>query len=155
DALQRTSFFRAERPQAVFARHQEQDTADQFRWLAHTLRPSRGTSAGATGELAASSERRGLFALYPRLLAEDAGDRWLVDAARGAEDELIPGNPHERPAMNRMIFTALSAFAVTASAWAQTPAAKPDERTLSDAYVYLLGRTLVIRQEHMDRRGAG
>jgi hypothetical protein len=39
-------------------------------------------------------------------------------------------------------------------AWGQTPA-KPDEKTLSDAYTYLLGRTLAIRQEHIDRRGDG
>jgi hypothetical protein len=32
---------------------------------------------------------------------------------------------------------------------------KADEKTLSDAYIYLLGRALVIRQEHMDRRGDG
>ena len=27
---------------------------------------------------------------------------------------------------------------------------KPDEKTIADAYIYLLGRALVIRQEHMD-----
>jgi hypothetical protein len=31
-----------------------------------------------------------------------------------------------------------------------TPSA-PDDRLLADAYVYLLGRVLVIRQEHVDR----
>jgi hypothetical protein len=31
----------------------------------------------------------------------------------------------------------------------------PDEQTISDAYVYLLGRTLVIRQEHIDRNAKG
>jgi hypothetical protein len=46
----------------------------------------------------------------------------------------------------------LGVVTVAASAWAQTPPAKPDEKTLSDAYTYLLGRALVIRQEHMDRR---
>ncbi len=44
---------------------------------------------------------------------------------------------------------------IAGSAWAQMPAAKPDEKTLADAYTYLLGRMLVIRQEHMDRRGNG
>lgn len=32
---------------------------------------------------------------------------------------------------------------------------EPDERTITDAYVYLLGRVLAIRQEHMDRAGKG
>jgi hypothetical protein len=31
----------------------------------------------------------------------------------------------------------------------------PDEKTIADAYTYLLGRMLVIRQEHMDRKGDG
>jgi hypothetical protein len=31
----------------------------------------------------------------------------------------------------------------------------PDEKTIIDAYTYLLGRMLVIRQEHMDRKGDG
>jgi len=31
----------------------------------------------------------------------------------------------------------------------------PDEKTIVDAYTYLLGRMLVIRQEHMDRKGDG
>jgi hypothetical protein len=30
---------------------------------------------------------------------------------------------------------------------------QPDEKTLSEAYTYLLGRVLVIRQKHKDRRG--
>jgi hypothetical protein len=30
-----------------------------------------------------------------------------------------------------------------------------DEETLSDAYIYLLARALVIRQEHIDRRSDG
>jgi hypothetical protein len=49
----------------------------------------------------------------------------------------------------------LSAVAITTSAWAQTTPAKPDEKTLADAYTYLLGRALTIRQEHIDRRGDG
>ena len=31
----------------------------------------------------------------------------------------------------------------------------PDEPTIADAYVYLLARTLVIRQEHMDLQAEG
>jgi hypothetical protein len=31
----------------------------------------------------------------------------------------------------------------------------PDEKTIVDAYTYLLGRMLVIRQEHMDRKADG
>jgi hypothetical protein len=42
---------------------------------------------------------------------------------------------------------------LTASASAQGPTrvAVPDDAAISDAYIYLLGRVLVIRQEHMDR----
>ncbi|HYS67585.1 MAG TPA: DUF1214 domain-containing protein [Paraburkholderia sp.] len=41
-------------------------------------------------------------------------------------------------------------------AQAQTAAvAKPDEHTVTDAYIYLLGRLLVIRQEQMDRKAPG
>ena len=32
---------------------------------------------------------------------------------------------------------------------------KPDAQTIADAYVYLLGRALVIRQEHFDLDGTG
>jgi hypothetical protein len=35
------------------------------------------------------------------------------------------------------------------------PAPKPDDRTIADAYIYLLGRALVIRQEHTDLRQPG
>src|SRR6476661_645760 len=55
--------------------------------------------------------------------------------------------------MKRLVLATLGAVAITTSAWAQTPPAKPNEKTLSEAYTYLLGRALVIRQEHMDRRG--
>src|SRR5205823_1844692 len=37
DALQRAPFLRAEPPQALFARHQEQDAENQPGWLAHIL----------------------------------------------------------------------------------------------------------------------
>lgn len=33
--------------------------------------------------------------------------------------------------------------------------AEPDKRTITDAYTYLLGRMLVIRQEHIDRGASG
>lgn len=33
--------------------------------------------------------------------------------------------------------------------------AKPTEQDLRDAYVYFLGRALVIRQEHIDLKGEG
>ena len=38
---------------------------------------------------------------------------------------------------------------------ATTTGPTPDEQTIYDAYTYLLGRMLVIRQEHMDRGGDG
>ena len=34
-------------------------------------------------------------------------------------------------------------------------ATKPDPQTIADAYIYLLGRALIIRQEHVDLRGTG
>jgi hypothetical protein len=55
--------------------------------------------------------------------------------------------------MKKIVLATLGVAAIMASAWAQTPPARPDEKTLSDAYIYLLGRALVIRQEHIDRRG--
>jgi len=75
-----------------------------------------------------------------------------MDAARGAESKLTL--KRMRPAIKKIVLATLGVVAIT-SAWAQTPPAKPDEKTLADAYTYLLGRALVIRQEHMDRRGAG
>lgn len=55
--------------------------------------------------------------------------------------------------MKKIILAILAAAAITGSAWGATPPAKPDEKTVADAYIYLLGRALVIRQEHIDRRG--
>lgn len=49
----------------------------------------------------------------------------------------------------------LAAFTVPLPASAQTATARPDDRTVADAWVYLLGRVLVIRQEHIDRGGPG
>lgn len=41
---------------------------------------------------------------------------------------------------------------MTTLSLARTIAAPPEERVIADAYVYLMGRTLVIRQEHTDLR---
>lgn len=52
----------------------------------------------------------------------------------------------------------IAAALVLQLGFASCPAARaaaPDEQTVADAYVYLLGRALVIRQEHMDRKGDG
>jgi len=57
----------------------------------------------------------------------------------------------------RQIVAGMAAFALIGSAIpaaAQQPAA-PDEKTVADAYVYLLGRALVIRQEQIDGKGEG
>jgi hypothetical protein len=49
---------------------------------------------------------------------------------------------------------AISCLLGIAIAQAASPSpAAPDEKTVEEAYVYLLGRTLVIRQEHSDRKG--
>jgi hypothetical protein len=52
---------------------------------------------------------------------------------------------------------ALSSVLLTASTSAQEHARPPapDDTTISDAYIYLLGRVLVIRQEYMDRGATG
>jgi hypothetical protein len=57
--------------------------------------------------------------------------------------------------MIRMVLAALTLTCATTLAVAQPLLRAPDERTVADAYVYLLGRALVIRQEHIDRRGEG
>jgi hypothetical protein len=38
--------------------------------------------------------------------------------------------------MKRIVLAAVGVVAMAASAWAQTPSAKPDEKTLFDAYNY-------------------
>jgi hypothetical protein len=43
---------------------------------------------------------------------------------------------------------------LNATSFAQI-AVKPDEKTITEAYIYLLGRVLVIRQENMDRSAPG
>src|SRR5882672_1026282 len=50
--------------------------------------------------------------------------------------------------MKRILLAVLSLWV---SALSAQPA--PDDRTIVDAYVYLLGRMFVIRQEHLDRKG--
>ncbi len=56
----------------------------------------------------------------------------------------------------KTLFAMLALTFLTApAAFAQQAAAKPDDQTISDAYIYLLGRALVIRQEHIDRKGEG
>jgi hypothetical protein len=51
----------------------------------------------------------------------------------------------------------LSCALLATSAFAQGPVRQPtpDDNTITDAYIYLLGRVLVIRQENMDRGAAG
>ncbi|WP_312942984.1 DUF1214 domain-containing protein [Agrobacterium pusense] len=54
------------------------------------------------------------------------------------------------------MLAALSALGVTGvSGFAETDARKPSDETIRDAYVYLLGRVLVLRQEQIDRGGDG
>jgi hypothetical protein len=53
----------------------------------------------------------------------------------------------------KLVGLALCCLSGTAIAQAASPQpAAPDEKTVADAYIYLLGRTLVIRQEHIDRK---
>jgi hypothetical protein len=50
---------------------------------------------------------------------------------------------------------AILCTATTADAQAPARAPSPDDNTIADAYIYLLSRALVIRQEHMDRGAPG
>ena len=66
----------------------------------------------------------------------------------------------KRPASMRTVAfclsTALVALSLSVATRSQAaPVPKPDDNTVTDAYVYLLGRALTIRQEHMDRKGEG
>ena len=54
-----------------------------------------------------------------------------------------------------MVLPFLALLTAPASAQGPTRAAAPDDAAISDAYIYVLGRVLVIRQEHMDRGAAG
>jgi hypothetical protein len=51
--------------------------------------------------------------------------------------------------------TLLTCLAFPVSGGAADPVPAPDQATVADAYVYLLGRVLAIRQEHIDRKGEG
>jgi hypothetical protein len=58
----------------------------------------------------------------------------------------------------KKILVGLALFGLSSMALAQAPSPQlvaPDEKTVTEAYAYLLGRVLVIRQEHMDRKGEG
>ena len=61
--------------------------------------------------------------------------------------------------MRKAILAALAVFCATTPVLAQSqapaPVFVPDEDAIADAYIYLLGRALVIRQEHMDRGAPG
>lgn len=50
---------------------------------------------------------------------------------------------------------AISAVVLTLAVSAEAQMVKPDEQAVRDAYIYMLGRMLVIRQEHMDRAAQG
>ncbi len=61
-----------------------------------------------------------------------------------------------RASMALLAFLAIGTAATgPASAQSSKPPQAPDSKTVADAYIYLLGRALVIRQEHMDRKGPG
>lgn len=53
------------------------------------------------------------------------------------------------------LFQLVLIVATMSAAPASAQVSRPDDKTLADAYVYLLGRVLVIRQEHMDRKAEG
>lgn len=55
----------------------------------------------------------------------------------------------------RPALAALALLAVTAASTAQEAQTKPDDQTIEEAYIYLLGRVMVIRQEHMDSGAPG
>ncbi|MCZ8392595.1 DUF1214 domain-containing protein [Achromobacter xylosoxidans] len=58
--------------------------------------------------------------------------------------------------MSRRSFLAmLAASAALPSSWPASAGYSPDENAIEQAYLYLLGRALVIRQEHVDRGGEG
>jgi hypothetical protein len=73
----------------------------------------------------------------------------------GLEDG-VSGATLRRIGVKTALIVALALSCLTGVAIAQAaspPPAAPDEKTVADAYVYLLGRVLVIRQEHIDRKG--
>jgi len=52
-----------------------------------------------------------------------------------------------------LLLSSTLALAVGLNGFASAATAEPDDKTIGDAYVYLLGRVLVIRQEIIDRAG--
>jgi len=56
---------------------------------------------------------------------------------------------------NTVLASIAVAFALALNTPASAQALKPDENTVTDAYLYLLDRALVIRQELTDRKGEG
>lgn len=59
--------------------------------------------------------------------------------------------------MIALLFVFLSCVLLATSAFAQGPARQPapDDDTITAAYIYLLGKVLVIRQENIDRGATG
>lgn len=56
-----------------------------------------------------------------------------------------------RTAITMIALSCLWGIAIAQTA--SPPPAAPDAKAVADAYIYLLGRALVIRQEHIDRKG--
>jgi hypothetical protein len=68
----------------------------------------------------------------------------------------VSGQTLRRLDVKAALVVALAMSCLTGVAIAQAASPQPtapDEKTLADAYIYLLGRVLVIRQEHTDRKG--
>ncbi len=55
--------------------------------------------------------------------------------------------------LTRLVFGAVLSVIWASASSAQTP--PPDKQTVADAYAYLLGRALVVRQEHTDLKEPG
>ena len=56
---------------------------------------------------------------------------------------------------NTVLASIAIASALALNPLASAQALKPDEETVTNAYLYLLDRALVIRQELLDRKGEG
>jgi hypothetical protein len=57
--------------------------------------------------------------------------------------------------MRKTILFALALMCAASSALAQAQAPRVTDQDIADAYTYLLGRVLVIRQEQIDRKAPG
>src|SRR5262249_28775515 len=84
-AVRRAPLLRAERAEALLARHQEQDPEARSRRRAYALRPGRLAGRGQGVELAARAEGRRLLAVRARLLARARDHAGQVDAPTRAE----------------------------------------------------------------------